>query len=129
AHDELPFALWKREQPTGRVLKPDERVAAYYEKVDWEDQYAKLPAITPVTPDDPLKPRDLVIGITLNGADKAYPMARLEKQAPVTDSLGGTNVVIMLDPSKKSVRAFENSVDHRALTFSAAQEAGHFIDT
>jgi hypothetical protein len=128
-HDELPFALWKREQPEGRVLKPDERVAAQYEPVDWEDRYAKMRAITPVNPDDPLKPRDLIIGITLNGAAKAYPMEKLEKQAPVTDTLGGAAVVIMLDPSKKSVRAFEGTADGQALTFSARQDASQLIDT
>lgn len=129
AHDELPFALWKREQPAGRVLKPDERVAAQYEPIDWEDRYAKLPVVTPVNPDDTLKPRDLVIGITLNGAAKAYPMAKLEKQAPVVDTLGGTAIVMMLDTSKKSVRAFETTVDGRALTFSARQDASQLIDT
>ncbi len=36
-HDELSFAIWKREQPQGRVLKPDERIAALnrYEAADW----------------------------------------------------------------------------------------------
>src|SRR5689334_14836115 len=90
AHDELPFALWKREQPSGRILLPDAGVASQYEPADWEDRYARLRAITPVDPNDQLKPRDLVIGITINKADKAYPMAKLDKQMPVTDTLGGT---------------------------------------
>jgi hypothetical protein len=128
AHDELSFALWKREQPAGRVLKPDERVATQYEPVDWEDRYAGLRVVTPVNPDDPLKPRDLVIGITMNGAAKAYPMARLQKQAPLADTLGGAAIVILLDASKTAVRAFESSVDGRALTFSAKQDALQFTD-
>jgi len=128
AHDELPFTVWKREQPAGRVLKPDERVAAKYEPADWEERYAHLRVITPVDPGDTLKPRDLVIGITINGAAKAYPMAKLEKQAPVIDTLGGTAIVILLDASKKSVRAFESNVDGRALTVSAKQDAAQFTD-
>jgi Protein of unknown function (DUF3179) len=128
AHDELPFALWKREQPLGRVLKPDERVAAKYEKADWEEQYANLPVVTPTNATDPLKPRELVVGITINGAAKAYPLARLAKQAPVADTLGGTSIVILLDASKKAVRAFESTVDGRALTFSAKQDGTQFAD-
>jgi Protein of unknown function (DUF3179) len=128
AHDELPFALWKREQPAGRVLKPDERVAAQYEPVDWEDRYATLRVVTPVNPDDQLKPRDLVIGITASGAAKAYAMARLERQAPVNDTLGGTQLVILLDTSKKSVRAFESTVDGRGLTFVVKPETAQFTD-
>lgn len=128
AHDELPFALWKREQPTGRVLMPDERVAAKYEPADWEEQYARLRVVTPTSPDDALKPRDLVIGITVNGAAKAYPMAKLEQQAPVADTLGGAPLVVLLDASKKSVRAFERTVDGRALSFSLKQGAAQFTD-
>ena len=128
AHDELPFALWKREQPAGRVLMPDERVAAQYEPADWEDRYATLRVVTPANPDDPLKPRDLVIGITVNGAATAYPMSRLEKQAPVTDTLGGTPLVVMLDASKKAVRAFERTVDGRALSFSIKQGTSQITD-
>ncbi|MBO0798145.1 MAG: DUF3179 domain-containing protein, partial [Blastocatellia bacterium] len=29
-HDEITFGLWKRENPRGRVLKPDERVKQHY---------------------------------------------------------------------------------------------------
>jgi hypothetical protein len=128
AHDELPFALWKQEQPSGRILLPDERVASQYESADWEDRYAKFPSIIPAAPEDTLKPRDLVIGININGAAKAYPMAKLAKQGPVTDKLGDTNLVILLDPSKKSVRAFDGMVDGRALNFSAKPDTSQFTD-
>jgi hypothetical protein len=128
AHDELPFAVWKREQPAGRVLRPDERVAAKYEPADWEERYAKFPVVTPVNASDPLKPRDLVVGITINGAAKAYPMAKLQQQAPVADTLGSAPLVILLDASKKSVRAFDATVDGRALTFSAKPDGAQFTD-
>jgi len=128
AHDELPFAVWKHEQPAGRVLKPDERVASKYEPADWEERYAKLPVVTPASADDPLKPRDLVIGITINGAAKAYPMAELVKHAPVADRLGNTALIVLLDATKKSVRAFESLVDGRALTFSAKPDGAQFTD-
>ena len=75
-----------------------------------------------------MQPRDLVIGITLNGKAKAYPMARLEKQAPIADTLGGMAMVILLDASKKSVRAFESAVDGRPLTFAARQDAAQLTD-
>ena len=128
AHDELPFSVWKREQPAGRVLRPDERVAAKYEPADWEERYAKFPVVTPAGTDDPLKPRELIIGITINGAAKAYPMAKLRQQAPVADTLGNTPFVILLDASKKSARAFDATVDGRALTFTAKPDGAGFTD-
>ena len=128
-HDELPFSVWKQEQPKGRVLKPDERVAKNYERADWEDHYARFDVVTPVDPNDKLKPRDLVIGITAGGAAKAYPMARLEKEAPLVDTLGGQALLILLDPSKKSVRGFDRNLDGRTLTFSAVPTGSQTTDS
>ena len=46
--DEMSFALWKREQPAGRVLRPDPRAAAAgrYAPADWEAGIARLPVAT-----------------------------------------------------------------------------------
>src|SRR5687767_10859153 len=71
AHDELTVATWKLEQPHGRVLRPDERVAAQYEPADWEERYARAPTVTPANPDDPFLPRELIIGISIGEESKA----------------------------------------------------------
>ena len=44
-HDELLFATWKSEQPKGRVLKTDPKIAREedYEPADWEDRVGKYP--------------------------------------------------------------------------------------
>ncbi len=118
-HDELSFPVWKREQPNGRVLKPDPRVASKYEAADWEERYEKLRVVTPVERGDKLPPRTLVIGVKINGAAKAYPAAALEKQSPILDELGVVPLLLVLGEDKKSVRAFERSVDSRALEFFA----------
>lgn len=116
-HDELSFAVWKREQPGGRVLKPDPRVAAKYESADWEEKYEKLRVVTPVDAADKLPPRALVVGVKLNGEARAYPVTTLEKQSPILDELGGVPLLIVLGEDKKSVRVFERSVEGRALEF------------
>lgn len=77
-HDELSFGVWKREQPAGRVLKPDLKVASKYEAENWGDEYARLPVVVPHKLGDKLKPRDLVLGIRINDASKAYPFADLQ---------------------------------------------------
>jgi len=43
-HDEVSFEVWKREQPQGRVLKPDERIAAsnQYDPADWEARVGRM---------------------------------------------------------------------------------------
>ncbi len=120
-NDELTFALWKRERTQGRVLKPDDRVKQDYEAPDWEEQYAKLRVVTPVDPNDKLRPRTLVAGLAINGRAVAYPMPALEKQRLIIDSIGdgasSRPLFIVLGDDKKSVRAFERSVDGRTLEF------------
>jgi hypothetical protein len=110
--DELTFATWKREQPQGRVLSPDEKIAATgeYAPPDWEDRMLRVPVATQVNA-PALDKRGLVVGITINNASAAYPVAALQKQNPIIDKLGGTPLVIVLGEDGKSVRAFDRNVE------------------
>jgi hypothetical protein len=117
AHDEISFATWKREQPGGRVLKPDQRVADKYAPKDWEEQIGRLSVVTPSAAGDALAPRELVLGIEVNGAAKAYKFSDLKIQAPLLDVLGGVPVMIVMDDERRSARVFDRTVDGRALEF------------
>src|SRR5262245_54455224 len=117
-NDELTFALWKRENRQGRVLKPDERVKQKYAPANWEERYAKFGVVTPVDPKDKLSPRTLIAGLVVNGKALAYPLPALEKQRLILSSGGGaTPIFIVLGDDNKSVRAFERTVDGRTLDF------------
>jgi hypothetical protein len=118
-HDEISFSTWRQEKPAGRVLRPDAKTAALYEDKDWEAGIARMPVVTPAQVNEPLKPRELIIGIRLNQEAKAYPLAELQKQAMVLDTLGQTPLFLVLDADKKSARAFERTVDGRVLEFFA----------
>lgn len=118
-HDEVSFAIWKREQPDGRVLRPDEKIVAKneYEKVDWEARYEKLRVVEGTDVDKRLAPRTLVLGITLGGKSVAYPLSALQKQSPIIDMVGATSIVLALGEDNRSVRAFERTVEGRRLEF------------
>jgi hypothetical protein len=116
-HDELSFAIWKRERPEGRVLKPDEKMAAFgnrYE-ADWEPQVARMRVVAGTDIDKRLPPRTLVVGITVDGKSAAYPLSALQKQSPIIDVLGSVPIVVVLGDDNRSVRAFERTVDGRKL--------------
>lgn len=118
-HDELSFAIWKRERPDGRVLKPDEKIAALgnrYE-ADWEPQVARMRVVDGTDVDKRLPARTLVIGITVDGKSTAYPMPALQKQSPIIDVVGSVPIVVVLGEDARSVRAFERTVDGRKLEF------------
>jgi hypothetical protein len=118
-HDELTFATWKREKPHGRVLKPDGGIAQSkrYAPANWEERMANVPVATSVVLDKSLEPRTLVVGVTVNGASKAYPFDAVLKQSPIIDDLGGSPIFLVVADDKRSVRAFDRTVDGRKLEF------------
>jgi hypothetical protein len=125
ATDEISFALWKREQPRGRVLRPDPRAAKHYASADWEAGIARLPVTTRIS-DKRLGLRELIVGIVVNGRAKAYRMTDVQQQNPVVDTVGGVPIVIVADG--QSVRAFSRMVDGKAVDLFAKPEATTFVD-
>jgi hypothetical protein len=118
-HDELSFAIWKSEKPDGRVLKPEEKIAATdeYAPADWEARVGRMRVVDGTDVDQRLPPRPLVLGIEVGGKSAAYPLAALQKQSPIMDTVGPTPVMLLLGDDKRSVRAFERTVDGRRLEF------------
>jgi len=118
-HDELGFGIWKREQPEGRVLRPNEEIlrAGKYAPANWEERMNKVPVTTSVAFDKSLEPRTLVVGITVKGASKAYPFNALVKQDLILDEVAGDAIFLVIGDDKRSVRAYERSVDDHKLEF------------
>jgi hypothetical protein len=116
--DELTFDDWKREQPQGRVLRPDEQIAAggKYAPADWEERMLRVPVATQTSAAG-LNQRELVIGISADGATCAYPVTALHKQNPIIDTLGGTKLIVIMGEDGQSVRAFERKVEGQAREF------------
>jgi len=127
-HDEVSFEIWKREQPQGRVLKPDERIAAgkQYEAADWETRVGRMRVVEGTDVDKRLAPRTLVIGVTVDGTSMAYPLTALQKQSPIIDMVGSAPIVVALGVDRRSVRAFERTVDGRRLEFFQKMGGGEF---
>jgi len=105
-NDELTFALWKSESPHGQVLSP---VAGHDKDYDakWEAETAKYPV--PLTfPGQGLADRDVVLGISLAGQARAFPLSKVHAASPVLDHIGGTPVVLVTGPDGESVRVFRS---------------------
>ncbi len=113
--EELTFGEWKSEFADGKVLAP---VAKYTKEYDskWEVETAKYPV--PVSfPGTELKSRDVVVGLTLDGASRAYPWEMLVKQSPVVDSVHGTPLLVAVGPDGKSFRVFVSRIDGKDAEF------------
>jgi hypothetical protein len=128
-HEELTFATWKREKPQGRVLKPDEGIAQSgdYAPANWEERMTKVRVATSQVLDNSLEPRTLVIGISVNGVSKAYPFDAVLKQSPIMDDLGGLPIFLVVGEDKRSVRAFDRTIDGRKLEFFVKPESSPLV--
>ncbi len=109
SYDELTFGEWKSEVSGGQVLAEVPKYAKRYES-DWEPEIAKLPVVISF-PGTELKPRDLVVGLQINGTSRAYPWDSLVKQSPVIDHAGGTPLLVTVAPDGKSFRVFISRID------------------
>jgi hypothetical protein len=119
--DELTFGEWRSESPSGQVLAP---VAKYTKEYDsnWEPDVAKLPVVISF-PGTELKSRDVVIGLTIDGAARAYPWETFAKQSPVLDRVSGTPLLLVLGPDGKSFRVFLARIDGREAEFFLQDDA------
>lgn len=112
-HDEVSFAIWKREHPTGRVLAPDPAIEQRHEyaPVDWDERMSSTPTVTSLPADSPLAARTLIVGVELHGHSTAYPLERLREARALLDTVGGVPIVVVVADDGKSVRAFDRRVD------------------
>lgn len=123
--DELTFGEWKSEVSGGEVFAP---IAKYAKKYDsnWEPEVAKLPVVINF-PGTELKSRDVVVGVELDGASRAYPWDELVKQSPVVDRVHGTPLLVAVGPDAKSFRVFVSRIDGKDAEFflkdTAAKDA------
>jgi Protein of unknown function (DUF3179) len=115
AWDEVRFGLWKSEHPHSLVLEAVEKYKSEYAPPDWDTKILKRPTVIPANPKDPLKTRDLVVGVSLGGFKRAYLLEDLKKQKPVVDQLGGTPILLIVDNDGKSVRCFNRTIEGKAL--------------
>lgn len=124
-YDEVSFGIWKRENPQGRVLRPEgEKI----ESAEWEREVAKMPVRVAAKLDEALEARALVVGVEIDGKSKAYPFSALERQSPILDTVGGKDIVLILARDGKSVRAFEREIDGKTLEFFVKPDSKEITD-
>jgi hypothetical protein len=64
-----------------------------------------------------LKSRDVVVGLEIDGASRAYSWDALVKQSPVVDHLHGVPLLVAVGPDSKSFRVFISRIDGKDAEF------------
>jgi Protein of unknown function (DUF3179) len=108
--NELSFALWRKEQPQGSVLKSNSLYASEYDPKDWEKHVEKTRTVVDTTKSG-IGPHQLMVGITLSGENKAYPVQAIVAAKLIQDHVGKTPVLLLVGPDGASIRIFEDSVE------------------
>ena len=119
--DELTFGQWKSEAPDGKVLAEVPKYVKEYDS-NWEPEVAKLPVVISF-PGTELKSRDVVVGLKIDDASRAYPLDTLVKQSPVVDHVHGTPLLVAVGPDGKSFRVFVSRIDGKDAEFFLKGEA------
>jgi Protein of unknown function (DUF3179) len=127
--NELSFALWRKEQPHGSVLKPNSHYASEYDPKDWEKHVEKTRTVVDTTKSG-IGPHQLMVGITLAGENKAYPVQAIVAAKLIQDRVGGFPVLLLVGPDGTSIRTFEGKLEgvDRELTFSTGPRDGTMSD-
>src|SRR5260370_10767867 len=82
-NDELTFGQWKQETSGGQVLAAVAKDAKQDDS-KWEPEVAKLPVVISF-PGTELKSRDVVVGLELGRAARAYAWETLVKHSTIID--------------------------------------------
>ena len=130
AHLELyPFLLtsweeWHRLHPDTLVLKPlpgyADRIAAKNAQLRTGYSLEKAAPDDVVRRDDRLKAYTKIIGLTVHGASRAFPLDALDRVRVVNGQLGGDPVVVVHQPKSDTTTAFVARANGRPLTFGEA---------
>ncbi len=119
--DELTFALWKTEQPNGRVLAEVSSYASQYSPKDWDVKMKKAPTVLSFAQPG-LAPRDLMLGIQAFGASRAFPYETVLREKLVKNHIGAEPIILVVGPDNQSIRVFRTHQD-----FYRTQEPGQFF--
>jgi hypothetical protein len=112
--DELTFAAWRKESPRGTIMAPVARYESEYETRDWDQRIGRYPTVVD-TSKTGIAPRELMLGVVVGRASRAYPLQRVLEQHLVSDSVGGQPVVLVVGPDGKSVRCFSQAMPRLAI--------------
>lgn len=121
---QVTLAQWLQLYPNSLIMQPDSAFLSRYPTsyaYETGESRAKLTGTDTTSWTD----KSWVVGVTLNGASRAYDWNRLERERVVHDTLGGQNVVIQMAPDSASFFAFARDTSGALRPIQASQEFWH----
>lgn len=107
----MTWADWKDENPEGKVLSNDTGFDIDYSKSPYQgyEQTTEIPFLIGATSDQ-LKPKDIVIGISVNNKYKAYSLKKLSRlEESLQDELAGETLTISYNKENEQVTIIDQA--------------------
>jgi hypothetical protein len=122
--DELTFALWRSEQPSGLVLKPEAQYEAEYDPKDWEAHIVRNPTVVD-TSKSGIGPHELMLGVQPYwiSMSKAYPIKSVLNAGLIEDQIDRYPVLIVVGPDDTSIRVFRAQLHDAILPLTFSRNA------
>lgn len=120
------WADWRARHPQTTVLALETGYARDYRSgAAYADYFASPELMFPaVVRDQSLAPKDVVFGLRLTGAAKAWPLEAFAGGRVINDRIGNQAVVLLGDAGRQEVRAYQRG----ERSFAAGPDAASLID-
>ena len=117
---------WRKVHPDSRVLSRDTGFSRPYDQDHYAEYNTSGGPVFPVSVTDPRRqPKDIVIGLEVDGAGRAYPLEEMGLDV-VIDEVKGKKVAIYSNPSKRTGVIFDPVLGDRELDFRIVTDG--FVD-
>ena len=124
-----PFLLtnwgeWHKLHPDTLVLKP---LPGYADRIPQKNREVEEgllqrgnapPGV--LRTDNRLPPKTMILGLDVDGANKAFPLNSLRETKVINETLGGEPVLIVHQPGSDTTTAFSARLNGKAMKFAAA---------
>lgn len=130
--DRVPFDImawedWRDSHPETVVLSTDTGHARAYGVDPYGSYYTESGIMFPVdNPDERMHPKEIVVGVGVDGIHKAYRQADVEVEVVINDRMGDTDI-LLLSIYPGNARVFERTVNGQTLHFE--YDDGRMADT
>ena len=121
---QVTLAQWLQLYPNSLIMQPDSAFLSRYPSSYSYETGESRSALTG-TDSTSWADKSWVVGVTLNGASRAYDWNRLERDRVINDTLGGRRVQIQMAADSASFFAFARDASGALRPIQASQEFWH----
>jgi hypothetical protein len=117
-YEQTTLEAWLKRHPASLIMQPDNYFAKDYADLKNYDHRQPIDKDSLLKNKDSLVRKSWVIGVAVNGKEKAYDWRALYKQQILNDSLGKASLLISMAKDSLNFRVLNRVVDTRLLHFS-----------